>query len=76
VGPITGCVVPVAATAADTVPAGTTSDCSSGFDRFVTTGLPPARTSTAGAAAVCRTVSRAWPAATGDRSLVNRVTVG
>ncbi len=75
-GPITGSVVPVAATVADTVPAGSSRACSSGFDRFDTTAFPPARTSTAGAAATCRTTRRPWPAATAEVSLVNTVAVG
>jgi hypothetical protein len=38
--------------------------------------VPLARTSTAGAAAVCRTVSRAWPASTLDVSLTKGVSTG
>jgi hypothetical protein len=68
--------VPVAATAAEYVPAATSADCSSGFARFVKSGEPFASTSTAGAAAVCRTVSRASPASTVDVSLTNTVSVG
>ena len=75
-GPMTGSVVPAAATAADTEPAGTVSSFSLGLVRFWITGLPPASTSTAGAAAVCRTTSRAWPGATRDTSFLNGVTVG
>ena len=41
-----------------------------------TTTAPPARTSTAGAAAVCRTVTRAWPAGTAETSLTNGVSAG
>ena len=60
--------VPAAATAADTEPAGTSSAFSCPFDRPLITGLPPASTSTVGAAAVCRTTSRACPAGTDDTS--------
>src|SRR6185312_4882092 len=75
-GPITGSVLPAAATAADTEPAGTVSTSSFGFVSPWITGLPPASTSTAGAAAVCRTTSRACPAATLATSFLNGVTVG
>lgn len=75
-GPITGSVVPASATAADTVPAGRSRLASSGFARPETTADPPARMSTAGAAAVCRTVSRPSPAAVADRSLTNAVAMG
>ena len=37
----------------------------SGWSARGATTVPPARTSTAGAAAVCRTVTRAWPAGNG-----------
>ena len=46
------------------------------FTRSVNTGLPPARTSTAGAAASWRTVSRACPAATWEVSLTYGVSRG
>ena len=75
-GPITGSVLPAAATAADTEPAGTVSSSSFGLVSPWITGLPPASTSTAGAAAVCRTTSRACPAATLATSFLNGVTVG
>jgi hypothetical protein len=75
-GPITGSVVPAAATAAGTVPAGTSRAFSFGLVSPLITGEPPASTSTAGAAAVCRTTSRAWPAGTADTSLTNGVIVG
>ena len=75
-GPITGSVVPAAATAADTEPAGTSSAFCSPLERPWTTGFPPASTSTAGAAAVCRTTSRACPAGTDDTSFTNGVIFG
>ena len=69
-------VVPAAATDADRVPAGTISIFSLGLVSEVITGLPPARTSTAGAAAVCRTTSRAMPSGTELVGLTNGVRVG
>src|SRR6478735_3635533 len=74
-GPITGVVVPAAATAAGTVPGSRVRVCSFGLARLVTTAVPPARTSTAGAAAACRTVSLPLPAGIWETSLVNRVAV-
>src|SRR3954449_5762267 len=68
--------VPARTTSAETVPAGTVSDFSSGLVSPWITGVPPARTSTAGAAAVCRTTTRACPAATADVSLTNGVITG
>src|SRR4051794_6801334 len=68
-GPRATVVVPARTTSALTVPAGTVKDASSGFVSPGATTAPSARTSTAGAAAVCRTVSRAWPAGTADMSL-------
>ena len=69
---------------ADTVPASMSAFASLGLVRSLKTGVPPARTSTAGAAAVCRTISRALPAAAclhvvderRDRRLPVRVEVG
>ncbi|CPU66720.1 Uncharacterised protein [Mycobacteroides abscessus] len=58
------------------MPAGRSSTASFGFSRPVTTASPPARTSTAGAAATWRTVSRPWPAAVGFVSFVKSVAVG
>jgi len=75
-GPITGSLAPVATTSALTVPAGTVTEASPGLDRSVSTGVPPARTSTAGAAAVCRTVRRACPAGTAEVSLTKGVSTG
>ena len=75
-GPITGVVVPAAATEASTVPAGTISDFSWGLVRPVMTGFPPARTSTAGAAAVCRTMSRPMVVGTAVVGFTNGVRAG
>ena len=50
-GPMTGVVVPAAATEAETVAAGRLRICSFGFTRPEITAVPPASTSTAGAAA-------------------------
>ena len=58
------------------MPAGTSSAFSCPFDRPWITGLPPASTSTVGAAAVCRTTSRACPAGTDDTSFTNGVIFG
>lgn len=69
-GPITGWVVPAAATAAETVPGSVVSVASPGLLRFGTIGVPPARTSTAYAAATWRTVRRDLPASTAETSLV------
>jgi hypothetical protein len=75
-GPIsTGSVVPAAATPAEMVPAGRLRMASSGLTRAFTTGAPPARMSTAGAAAVWRTVRRPWPGAVREMSFVKRVAV-
>src|SRR5688572_13249134 len=75
-GPMATVSVPARTTSALTVPAGTVSVASFGLVMPSTTGEPPARTSTAGAAAVCRTVTRAWPAGTADTSLTNGVRTG
>src|SRR4051812_50035738 len=69
-------LVPARATSALIVPAGTVSVASFGLVSPGTTTAPPARTSTAGAAAVCRTVTRACPAGTADTSLTNGVITG
>src|SRR3712207_914999 len=68
--------VPARTTSALTVPAGTSSVASFGLVSPGATTWPPARTSTAGAAAVCRTVTRDWPAGTGEVSLTNGVRAG
>src|SRR3954465_7225790 len=68
--------VPARTTSALTVPAGTVSAASSGLVRPGATTPPAARTSTAGAAAVCRTTTRAWPAGTGEVSFTYGVSVG
>src|SRR5829696_3755388 len=75
-GPMATVSVPATTTSALTVPAGTVRLASFGFSRPGATTAPPARTSTAGAAAVCRTVTRAWPAGTADTSLTNGVRTG
>src|SRR3954470_23817933 len=69
-------LVPARVTSALIVPAGTVSVASFGLVSPGTTTAPPARTSTAGAAAVCRTVTRACPAGTADTSLTNGVITG
>jgi hypothetical protein len=58
-GPIATVSVPASTTSAFTEPAGRSALASLGLVRSSKTGLPPARTSTAGAAAVCRTIRRA-----------------
>ena len=68
-GPMATVSVPARTTSAETVPAGRSVLASLGLVRPSNTGCPAARTSTAGAAASCRTVSRAWPAAIGAVSL-------
>src|SRR3954452_4244735 len=75
-GPIATVDVPASTTSALTVPAGTTRLASLGFSRAGTTTAPPARTSTAGAAAVWRTVTRDWPAGIPEVSLTNGVSAG
>src|SRR5689334_9825032 len=75
-GPITGLVVPATATAADTGPEARSAVRWPGFVSPVKTGSPPARTSTAGAAAVWRTTSRAFPFASPPTGLVNAVSTG
>src|SRR4029079_9277018 len=51
-GPIATVLVPARTTSADTTPAARSADASFGLVRFGNTTVPPARTSTAGAAAV------------------------
>src|SRR3954468_18013043 len=75
-GPIATVSVPATTTSVLTVPAGTVRPASSGFFRPGTTTAPPARTSTAGAAAGGRTVSRAGPAGTAETSFTNGVRAG
>lgn len=75
-GPMATVSVPASTTSASTEPAATSAFASFGLVRPSKTGLPPARTSTAGAAAVCRTISRALPAPTLDTSLTNGVICG
>src|SRR5690242_10707174 len=75
-GPMTGVVVPAAATETDSDPAGTISIFSFGLLRPEMTALPPASTSTAGAAAVCRTTTRAMPSGTELVGLTKGVRVG
>src|SRR5215217_7727586 len=75
-GPMATVDVPATTTSALTVPAAVVRVASFGFSRPGTTTAPPARTSTAGAAAVCRTVTRAWPAGTAETSLTNGVMTG
>src|SRR3712207_9437363 len=55
------------------VPAGTVSVASFGLVSPGATTTPPARMSTAGAAAVCRTVTRASPAGTAEATFANGV---
>src|SRR3954447_25768764 len=69
-------LVPARTTSAEPGPAGTAADFSSGLVRPWITGVPPARTSTAGAAAVCRTTTRACPAGTAEGALTNGVITG
>ena len=59
-GPMTGSVVPVSATAAEMVPTARSAFTSSGLLRFSKATAPLASTSTAGAAAVWRTVKSAF----------------
>ncbi len=68
--------VPARTTSAEIVPAPTSAVSSLGFSSPLNTGCPSARTSTAGAAATWRTVSRALPASTFDTSLTKAVSWG
>lgn len=67
-GPSTTVGVPASTTSAVAVPAGTSAFISRGLVKPANTVLLSARTSTAGASAVCRTTSRARPAALGPGS--------
>jgi hypothetical protein len=75
-GPMATVEVPASTTSAFTVPAGTVSEPWFGLVTFDRTTAPPARTSTAGAAASCRTTSRACPAPTAEMSFEYGVRVG
>ncbi len=69
-------LVPASTTSADTVPGAVSRVASPGLVSPAATTAPSARTSTAGAAAVCRTVTRAWPAGTAEVSLTYGVSTG
>ena len=64
-GPIATVLVPARTTSALTVPAGTVSVCLVRVGQSVDDQVPPARTSTAGAAAVCRPSRAPGPRPTG-----------
>ena len=67
-GPITTVEVPASTTSALIEPAGRSALASFGLVNLAKATLPLARTSTAGAAASCRTTNRALPAPTIETS--------